>query len=378
MRGAAEGTVASGVGESLHPARASISSPACLRTGKPYVPCTVCADYCPVKAISVGARAATISEDCLGCGLCSVACPTGAIDVVGFDAPLGTGGPIHIECSRVPAGLLEADSWVVPCVGGLTISDLAAAAEKQGDDASIALVDRGLCDGCAIAGGQNKVAEACTKFSAILERIESDAIHLERIDRQIAPAEARPPGSRPPSSRRAFLRSFIAPPRAKRPVDIRQERATIARLAARANHVLDASFYPTINVSEDCRDHGVCAASCPTGALRRETSGASDEIHRLAFDPTQCVSCRRCAEVCPGQALTFTASGAKQMQSGAVVLRETQLSVCPRCDEAYVLDDVAQDCCPACRKNQSLFADLFSARRRPPVVSESDIADGMV
>jgi ferredoxin len=319
-----------------------------------------------------------MSEDCLGCGLCAVACPTGAIDVAGFDAPPSTGARIHIECSRVPAGLLEADSWVVPCAGGLTISDLVATAEKQGDKASIALVDRGLCDGCLIAGGQNKIAEVCTKFSNTLERIESDAIHLERIERQIAPAEARPPGSRPPSSRRTFLRSFIAPPRAKRPVGIQQERATVARLEARSGHSLGGSFYPAIAVSENCRDHGVCAASCPTGALRRETSGASDEIRRLTFDPAQCVSCRRCAEVCPGQALTFMASGAKQMQSDAVVLRETQLSVCPRCDEAYVDDNVAQDCCPSCRKNQSLFADLFSAHRRSPVVSESDIADEMV
>ncbi len=44
------------------------------------VSCGVCADTCPVNAISMGANRYEVDNDtCIDCGACEDACPTGAI-----------------------------------------------------------------------------------------------------------------------------------------------------------------------------------------------------------------------------------------------------------------------------------------------------------
>ena len=377
----ARGTgVAGGAAEARRSTPAHISAALCLRGGKTYVPCSKCADVCPVEAITLTGRSANIAESCLACGICSATCPTGAIDVAGFGDPPDVGARLHVECARVPTQRLESESWVVPCIAGLRISDVVAAAEKQGDvDASVIFVDRGLCASCPVSRGTNIIARAHAALSFLIERTGSEAVRLDRAERPIQPAEAQPAGWRPPSSRRAFLRSLVAPPRKeRRPSGTFEDRATIARLATTAERTVDASFYPSIAISQACRDHGVCTASCPTGALRRENSGESDEIRRIVFDPAQCLACGRCADVCPEHALTFAAAGAAQMQYEPAVLRETRLSVCQKCEEAYVADDGGADFCLACRKSQSLFIDLLAANRKTIGVPKPDISDGTV
>ena len=50
------------------------------------IACDTCVEYCPAEIIAPGPSIREeIHSYCVGCGHCAVACPSGAIEVVGFD-----------------------------------------------------------------------------------------------------------------------------------------------------------------------------------------------------------------------------------------------------------------------------------------------------
>ena len=51
-----------------------------------------------------------------------------------------------------------------------------------------------------------------------------------------------------------------------------------------------------------CTGCGLCASSCPTGAINRET---------LSIDTDKCINCMRCSFVCPSKARSFHADETK-------------------------------------------------------------------
>lgn len=122
---------------------------------------------------------------------------------------------------------------------------------------------------------------------------------------------------------------------------------------------LPAGSMPRIVVSEACRNHGTCAAVCPTGALR---AYGAEAVGGLEFRPATCIGCGACAVVCPGGALALHAAAAMDTAGAAVVvLSRHALCECARCDNPFVASGDEQ-LCPACRKDVSLFANGFPTR----------------
>jgi Fe-S-cluster-containing hydrogenase component 2 len=342
--------------------RVTVLEERCLREMHPSVPCERCVEACRVGAVRSGDGAMNVLATCLGCGVCAAQCPSGAIAVTGFDDVPRSGGNLRIECARVPPDTCEPSTWIVPCVGGLRIASLVAAVEKQGlPTVAATLIDRGLCATCPVSGRTNLIADIHARLSAMIRSAGFLSPDLRIESAASLPADTRPPGSQPPRSRRAILLSFVRARTLPRlPFDARDDRAALGRLAARDGVVIDARCVSSLRLTDACADHGVCAAGCPTRALRRTvTDVAGVKAVRLTFNSAGCIGCGRCVEICPEGAMIHGAHGSGPLARTPIVLRERSLRTCSTCEDEFI-DDSGGDLCPACRKSRSLFHNLNS------------------
>lgn len=358
----------------------SLRGDLCMREGKPFTPCRLCSDACPAAAISLTqADALRVSSACIGCGACAAQCPTGALSVSGFERASASAPLVAIECARVPAGDLRPHCWVTPCANGLRVSDIVAAAEASNETRiEFVLIDRGLCRACPSSRQANVIDEVHAKLSRALSSLPSSFIGIRRESRALDPAQARPAGARPATSRRALLRAWMQASIGRENRGVRGDRAALARVAARNGDRLSAWHYPSITIGPACRDHGVCSASCPTGALRVEALADGADGWQLVFDAGACVECGRCAEVCPNRALTLTLHGEDIPLETPVILRQRAFAICLKCEDRFVIDGDDAELCPACRKSESLFVDLFAAARQPTGAPRSSCTGAMV
>lgn len=163
--------------------------------------------------------------------------------------------------------------------------------------------------------------------------------------------------------RRAFIKAILGDRSAnasgsREPLDARQV-ALLKEVAISWAGTLPAGSTPRIVVSEACRNHGACAAVCPTGALR---AYCAEAVGGLEFRPATCIGCGVCAVVCPENALALHAAAAVEAAGvQVVVLSRHALRECARCDNTFVVSR-DEELCPACRKDVSLFANGFQLR----------------
>jgi formate hydrogenlyase subunit 6/NADH:ubiquinone oxidoreductase subunit I len=128
--------------------------------------------------------------------------------------------------------------------------------------------------------------------------------------------------------------------------------AALSRLAAQP--ALPAALFPTLLAGAACAGHGVCAAACPTGAIREyRTEGALG----TGFDAAACIACGVCTRLCPEQALTLHPAGdAADTYPGPQPLTRFALSTCLDCGADCQGDEPA---CPACLRDHSFARDAF-------------------
>jgi ferredoxin len=118
---------------------------------------------------------------------------------------------------------------------------------------------------------------------------------------------------------------------------------------------LEGLGYATLSISNACTACGVCARSCPTGALiynqDKENLGFS-----LEFIPDRCIACQVCLHVCaPGAVSIDDAPRYKDVFriKEPIILREGSLARCGRCG-VLMASRPDSTLCPLCehrRKN---------------------------
>lgn len=148
-----------------------------------------------------------------------------------------------------------------------------------------------------------------------------------------------------------------------------RERALKAmqRIACHWRHPLPGSLFNTVAVAPACRDHRVCAATCPTGALHGYSTEGS-ALRGLAFDAWRCIGCGHCEAVCPERAVRLGRGAATEVPGGEVQLTRFAQAECSECGEVFgTPPGSGEKLCMNCRKRvnlaRSAFLELFGGAR---------------
>lgn len=380
----------------------------CLPLQFPYLTCKRCVDACPAGVLHRADDALRLEDGCLHCGRCVAACPTGALRASGFETGKPARDTVYLDCWKVPPEKSPAAAVRVPCLGGLTQSQWLALTVKSNGHGVVAL-DRGWCARCSAGAGEtHPAATALTETRSLLHaislpetqqpRLEPRPLPPERMPRQIpatdpakglgrrrflqdlarevtaAAVEMRGHEPEPPEKRRRLGR-----PGALRARERERQLAWLALLARRRGSEMPAAVLPVVAIGAGCRNHRVCAALCPTGALRAyDAEGESG----VAFDAYQCIACGHCERACPEHAIRFSAHG-EAAAAPERVLSTHQRRECVDCGLPFAdgiearaagqgwpgggfADPSRADRCPACRKSRALvkqaFDQLFATR----------------
>ena len=82
-----------------------------------------------------------------------------------------------------------------------------------------------------------------------------------------------------------------------------------------------------------CSLCGLCADSCPTGALRYEES---NQKANLLFRTADCTGCGLCSNACPEAALVIARRlEESSLRDDAIVLKSADLRRCQQCGRGY-------------------------------------------
>lgn len=370
---------------------------ACLAVRSRYSDCRSCEAICPARVLRVDpGEGLSLGEGCLGCGRCAAACPTGALAVPGLGAGnvSSRGGRVVLDCWKVPRGEAPEGGRRVPCLGGLSVTHLLEL-RAEAHDREIVLLDRGWCANCSAGCREaHPAARAVDRANALLEEAGVPPHLLITI------GSARLPASRMPEripeadqeqgiSRRAFFSSLagrvsttvndivqIVPvadeeahgPDRRSPIrSYARERTlkAIQSIACHWRHPMPRSLFNTLVVSSLCRDHRVCAATCPTGALHRY---ASEGERGLDFDAWRCIGCGHCESVCPEGAVRLGRGAATEIPGAEIRLTRFGQANCAECGCSFsVMEGEDEMHCMNCRKRRGLarsaFQQLFGGTR---------------
>lgn len=357
---------------------------ACLPLRTHHAECNACVTVCPVGVLARSDDGFSLADGCLGCGRCASVCPTGALAVQGF-APnpddAGAAGTLAVDCHRVPAGLAPAGTLRVPCLGGLSVGRLLAL-RLAGGEGPLKLLDRGWCGTCpAGRGARHPARAALLEARAWLRQTGVPRALWPRLTRSQLPPAARPEPAgaapSPPVHRRDFFgelarellagagarsaprpaaRAAVNPDRQRRSPERERRRLALAGLAARYGTTVPARFFPAVRIGDACRDHGLCAALCPTGALRVH---AGDDVRGVAFDAAACIACGLCQAICPEQALRLQPEGGGTADT-VIVLTGHATRACADCAQTFTASD-RETRCPTCRKSRTFVQAGFKA-----------------
>jgi len=278
--------------------------------------CTVCADVCPVEAVTLEPAPQFDASVCLACDACTAACPTTALrgkwsplEILHKACQSAKEGGVSLACRAVGKGNDAATR--IPCISALTTEFYVGLALNGVDHITLYSAD---CEDCPLQSSLSQAQDAARGAKYLLSHLGFDL----DIEQQVGLPPANETAPKASLSRREFFTRFV-----------KQEDSTgVEKLQAWADVVgwrhalllmnllqshaateditlpVQAGQWGDVTVDARCIGCQMCAKFCPTGALAA-TVEDSDETITLWFCAARCTACGLCQKVCFKQAVAI-------------------------------------------------------------------------
>lgn len=308
----------------------------CVRSLSPRASCQRCAESCPLGNIEIKEEGPQIA-DCNRCGLCVVACPTGALKdperSPAFFLARGREILKHYEeivffCLRsLPRVRQEraVNLVFVPCLGTLFPEVLLALAIEG---KVLLMHPQEGCAGCTLEKGRGIYENTYFLVSRMLEALEFSPERI-RLASEVPLPRVKPVHSGPVEAAMGRREFFAALFRGLKR-GAKEEKVEKVKMPASRREILyqvldnleksGKSFrkdkdWPQagLKVVGPCYFCNVCSRLCPTGAL---TLGEKE----LLFSPALCLSCGLCIDVCLHRSLSW----GDKISLNSLLMREKQ------------------------------------------------------
>ncbi|WP_338823204.1 hypothetical protein MHOCP_14300 [Moorella humiferrea] len=356
-----------------------LRSDACIRGKSPWATCNCCQEVCPVRGIDLAKGQPEIKE-CQRCGLCAVACPTGALAdperthsfylARGRESIAAT-GQARFTCSRWPEEQRRAD-WIMAACLGAVAPEVIVALAVEGQVAFRYHADR--CAACPWVHKGEQLFLA--SFAWAQKTLTAMGVPEERLYRREAfsplpsfhrkttlgkEVDGRDTAA---MGRREFFRSLVRG--IKLPgVKVELESSpsaqlvNVSRTAILQRAVMEAR--PTggysanaclelasLEITGPCYLCNICSRLCPAGALQLIEG-------ELKFYPARCTHCGLCQAVCPHHSLIWGENLSLEMVAadGCCILATATEHRCNKCGETFRANLWAEECL-RCALNRQL------------------------
>ena len=361
------------LGKLLEEEKPEVDAQRCVRKFR-RATCDRCLQDCPTQAIQLGSTPRLDESRCTGCGICANVCPTGAFvspAVERLASSIETnGGRFH--CSRAEGG--PSRGIEVPCLGILSEGMLIAAIARR----RILSLDVSHCHKCQLTSARAIIDRTVARANSVLNALGSrKTIILDDTAREPQMMEQQ-------RSRRDFL-NYVrgqalkvavesvdemldetlyftqGPPTSTDKISFKHAllQHQMAALMANPRDDLQQSRIPLGRPlpPDKCEFCGICAAACPSGALKiQETAGAWE----LRLDTWRCLDCQACADICPTNGLHYGDSRElfRMVAGQYTTIVHADKITCTACGRKFASPN-GEDLCPSCKKGSGID-DFFS------------------
>ncbi len=308
-----------------------VESHRCICARYPRGECRICVEICPVQAVEICGDTVSLKENCTGCEVCLVACPTGVFSRpparerarrTSLQQQVSGRQAARFTCIMDPQKEAEG-TQVFPCLAGLPLSYLVAPFAWGCGKVEIKRVD---CRECPFESAMEQYRRTLQQVRRLLSWFPERDRELVEVGSfsQSGGGERRPVVAEG-IGRRDFFGLFrnrtvettlnLFPDTVEESRRMRWERegdpqrlfllSLLQQLGNVLEEKLPGGTLATLDlaVSDACVGCNVCETLCPTGAIRRDVE---EEQVRLYLTPSGCVGCRICGEACLPKAITFS------------------------------------------------------------------------